>query len=201
MSIEPSRDSFIILKGVFSFRAKPAGGKEITDSYELEFTVPSAFPRAIPIVKEIGRKIPRDGKYHVNSDNTLCLGSPLRLMQKISAKPSLVGFSEKCLVPFLYAVSNKLQNNGRFVFSELAHGKPGIIFDYLELFRLKKREQVINALRLLGVKRRIANKKPCPCECGWRLGKCLFHRKLNIYRNMAPRSWFRVHASNIGGGM
>ena len=201
MSIEPSRDSFIILKGVFSFRAKPAGGKEITDSYELEFTVPSVFPRAIPIVKEIGLRIPRDGKHHVNQDDTLCLGSPLRLMQKISEKPSLVGFSEKCLVPYLYAVSNKLQNGVGFAFSELAHGEPGIIVDYLDLLGLKKREQVINALKLLGVKRRIANKKPCPCECGQRLGRCSFHRKLNSYRNITPRSWFRTHATNIGAGM
>lgn len=201
MSLGPSRDSSIVLKGVFSFSAKFNGGTEITDSYQLEIAIPAVFPRAIPIVKEIGRRIPRDGKHHVNRDNTLCLGSPLRLMQKISEKPSLVGFSEKCLVPYLYAVSNKLQNGGGFAFSELAHGESGIIVDYLDLLGLKKREQVINALKLLGVKRRIANKKPCPCECGRRLGRCSFHRKLNSYRNITPRSWFRAHASNIGAGM
>ena len=198
MSIGPSRDSTTLLRGVFSFSAKPNGGNEITDSYQLELAIPDRYPRAIPKVTETGRKIPRDGKYHVNHDNTLCLGAPLRLLQKIAATPTVVGFAENCLVPYLYAVSNKLQKGGEFVFNELPHGERGVIVDYLELFGLKKPEQVINVLKLLGMKRRIANKKPCPCECGWRLGKCTFHLKLNPFRNLAPRSWFSAHSRNLG---
>ena len=72
-------------------------------------------------------------------------------------------------MPYLYAVSKKLQYGGDFAFNELAHGELGIIADYCDLFGLKKREQVINVLELLGMKPRIANKKPCPCECGRRL--------------------------------
>jgi hypothetical protein len=201
MSIVPSRDSSIILRGLFSFSANHNGGVEITASYQLEIEVPEKFPRILPKVVETGNKIPRDGKHHVNYDNTICLGSPLRLLLKLSEKPNLVGFSEKCLVPYLYAVSKKFQYGGDFVFHELAHGEPGIIADYCDLFGLKRREQVINVLKLLGFKRRIANKKPCPCECGWRLGKCTLHRKLNAYRNIVPRSWFRRHALNIDAGM
>lgn len=197
MSRGPSRGSETVLKGVFSFSAKPREGKEITDSYELEIVIPSLFPRAIPKVTEKRRKIPRDGKHHVNPDGTLCLGSPLRLLRKIAEKPTLVGFSEKCLVPYLYAISNKLQNGGEFAFSELAHGNQGIIDDYLDMFKLKTRAQVIQTLKLLGMKRRIANKAPCPCGCGLRLGKCPLHLKLKQYRNMAPRSWFREHVAKL----
>lgn len=193
MSIGPSRDSILIVKGVFSFSAKPREGREIIDSYQIEILMPAAFPAAIPKVFEKGVKIPRDGKHHVNPDGTLCLGSPLRLLKKISEKPNLVGFSEKCLVPYLYAVSNKLQNGGEFAFSELPHGDQGIIDDYLDMFKLKTRAQVIQTLKLLGMKRRLANKAPCPCNCGQRLGKCPFHLRLKQYRNIAPRSWFRAH--------
>jgi hypothetical protein len=154
----------------------------------------------LPGVVETANKIPRDCKYHVNRDSTLCLGSPLRLLLKLSQTPSLVGFSEKCLVPYLYAVSKKLQFGGEFAFHELAHGEPGIIADYCDLLGLKNRVQVINVVRLLGMKRRIANKKPCPCECGRRLGRCPLHKKLSSFRKMASRSWFSTHAMNLGGG-
>lgn len=197
MSIAPSREPVKILKGLFSFSAQPTDGVEINDSYHLEIAVPRAFPQDIPIVTELERKIPRDGMHHINPDNTLCLGSPIRLLQKISEQANLVGFAESCLVPYLYAVSHKLRFGGDFAFSELAHGEQGIIDDYLNLFGLKKREQVTQTLALLGMKRRIANKAPCPCGCGLRLGKCRFHHKLNKYRNMASRSWFRNHVIGI----
>lgn len=201
MSIAPSRSSDLVFKGCFSFTVKRNGGTQIVDNYQIEVSVPAVFPKAIPNVFETGNKIPRDRDYHVNDDNTLCLGSPLRLMQKISQKPTLVGFSESCLVPYLYAVSFKLQNGGDFIFSELAHGRNGIIADYLDLFSLKTPSQVMQTLNLLGMKQRIANKKPCPCGCGNRLAKCSFHGKLNSYRKIAPRNWFRNHFAKIGAGM
>ncbi len=201
MSIGPSRDSSTVLRGLFSFLAKPIGEIEIADSYQLEIVIYEKFPWVLPRVVETGNKIPRDGKHHVNDDSTLCLGSPLRLLWKLSEKPNIVGFSEKCLVPYLYAASKKLQYGGDFVFDELAHGEPGIIADYCDLFGLKKREQVVNMLKLLGMKRRIANKKPCPCECGRRLGRCPLHMKLSSFRKIAPRSCFSAYGSNLGGGM
>lgn len=201
MAIRPSRDEGLILKGTFKFCATPPNRAEICDSYELEIFVPTSFPRAIPKVKELNRKIPRDGKHHVNADDTLCLGSPLRLLKKIAEHPNLQGFAEKCLVPFLYAVSNKLQNGGEFVFRELAHGEAGIVDDYMELLGLRKKVEVFQALSLLGMKRRIANKLPCPCSCGRRLGLCPFHNNLNQLRNSAPRSWFKSHHRNLGVGV
>jgi hypothetical protein len=195
MSLAPARGSKIVLWGTFSFSAKPKGGKEISDAYELEITINSDSPTVIPSVKETSNRIPKDVEHHVYSDDTLCLGSPLRLLEIISKKPNLVGFSENCLVPYLYAVSKKLQNGGDFVFSELDHGVSGIFDDYMDLFGLKKRSQVIQALRILGIKQRIANKKLCPCGCGLRLGKCSFNKRINKYRRLAPLSWFRAQAS------
>jgi hypothetical protein len=201
MSFGPSRGSDLILKGRFKFRATVKNGPEIEDSYNLDISISNNFPHALPKVKEIGNKIPKDLKHHINPDDTLCLGSPLRLLMKIYKKPSINGFAEECLVPYLYAVSYKIQNGGDFIFGELAHGEEGIIDDYTELWGLKNREQVVNALNLLGMKKGLANKKPCPCGCGKRLGTCSFHDKLNNFRKMAPQSFFRSHSKNVGGGM
>lgn len=196
MSTAPCSDAGVCLRGKFRFKASVSGSDEIDDSYKLVIVVPEKFPQAIPKVKETGGKIPRDGNFHVNPDGTLCLGSPLRLLRKVHNAPNLTGFADKCLVPYLYAVSYKLMHGGDFVFGELAHGDQGIVEDYSVMLGLKKRHQVTQAIQLLGIKKRIANKKPCPCGCGKRLGACQFHHKLNEFRKMAPLSWFKTHALN-----
>ncbi len=198
MVTKPCRDNRILLRGTFAFCATPVAGNEICGAYDLEIEVPTSFPRAVPKVKELGRKIPRDGNHHINPDDTLCLGSPLRLLKVIGECPTLPGFANKCLVPFLYAITKKLQGGGEFAFSELAHGEKGVVDDYMELFSLRSAEEVRRVLELAGMKRRIANKRPCPCQCGRRLGCCNLHNKINQFRGLAPRSWFRIHRRNLG---
>ncbi len=120
--------------------------------------MPAAFPRDLPRVTETGRRIPREGEHHVNpTDDTLCLGSPLSLLLKLSTDPTLNGFAETCLVPYLHAVSYKLRHGGPFPFGELAHGTPGVLTDYRSLLCLKDDEQAREAVRLLGMKKRRAN--------------------------------------------
>ena len=169
------------------------------DSYQLQIEVPKQFPRDLPRVTETADRIPRDPSYHVFPDGGLCLGSPLRLLQIVRRRPSLAGWAENCLVPHLYAVSHKLEHGGNFLFGELAHGKEGILSDYMKLLGLREPAQVIRALELLGMKRRIANKAPCPCGCGRRLGRCSFNASLGKLRDIASRHWFRTHAAKLRG--
>jgi hypothetical protein len=192
MSLRPSRASDIVLSGIFTFSAKPEDGEKIEDSYQIEIVIPAAFPRANPRVTELGKRIPRNADYHVYRNNTLCMGSPIHLLMKIYKEPTLSGFSKTCLIPYLYAMSYKLKNGGSFIFGELAHEKKGLIDDYMSLFGLNTKEQVIQAQNLLGMKKRIANKKDCPCGCGKLLGKCRFNFRISYYRRMAPRSWFKA---------
>jgi hypothetical protein len=199
MRIAPLKNSSFMLSGEFEFSVPRTNLPHVADSYALKIEVPNSFPQVAPLVTETGNKIPRDDKHHVNSDHTLCLGSPLRLLWKSKRAPTLVGFAEECLVPYLYSISHKLQY-GTFPFGELEHGKPGVISDYMDLFGLKSREQVLRALELLGMKKRLANKKPCPCGCGRRLGACKYHAKMVELRKLASSSWFRQHLATLGSG-
>lgn len=179
------------LAGTFRFRAVFAGTAEITDEYELRVVVPAAFPRDVPTVYEPGRKIPALVEYHVNNDGSLCLGSPLRLLGKIAANPTLVGFAENCLVPHLYAMSHKRIFGGPFVFGELKHYSPGAFEDYQELFGVATAAQAEAAWRLLQMKEREAKDLPCPCGCGLKVGLCGFRRKLREFRTLADIGWFK----------
>jgi hypothetical protein len=184
-----------LLEGEFQFFATAANHPEISDAYRLRIAVPEDFPSALPVVVELDHKIPRNGDFHVNPDGSLCLGSPLRLLLKLSKEPSLPGYASHCLVPYLYAISHKLRFGGKLPFHELAHGRPGEIQDYVELLGLQRPEQAERAIKLLGLKKRIANKAHCPCGCGRRVGKCAFNKKLGKMRRLASRSWFRAQSS------
>jgi len=196
MAVRPSAGDGCLLKGRFAFTARSKEKGEITDTFALRIDVPSQFPRCLPRVTETARRIPRDGAFHVNQhDESLCLGSPLRLMFKLSQRPTLTGFAEECLIPYLFAISHKLRFGGPLPFDELQHGTPGILADYADLFGLKTANQARYALALLGMKKRRANKQPCPCACGKRLGRCKLNERLRQFRQIAGRSWFRTSAS------
>lgn len=191
MALRPEPGTRAVLKGSFDFSAEYREMVKIQDSYDLLIRVPAEFPRDLPSVMETSRRIPRDGKHHVNQDGTLCLGGRPRLILLLSKTPTLIGYAENCLVPYLYNMSHKLKYGGSFPFDDLAHGFPGELEDCADLFNLKSSDQAKYALELLGIKKRHANKYPCPCGCRLRLGRCRFNSRLREFRQIASRSWFR----------
>lgn len=197
MSLVPSKDDCTVFKGDFEFRAQYKDQVEIDDSYHLKIEFPENFPKQIPKVWELSSKVPTDGNFHVNPNGTLCLGSPLHLLMKIYESPTYIAFAEECIVPFLYAVSLKKKVGGDFVMGELAHGAPGIIDDYKLLLGLENPKDMAYALALTSLRKRVANKKICPCRCGRKLGQCQYHYTLNYFRKLAPRSWFKKHLSSL----
>lgn len=198
MTLRPTGNGGTRLSGLFRFSAScPGEATTIADQFRIAIEVPRGFPRDIPIVFETGGRIPRSPEFHVNADGSLCLGSPVRLLTIAAAHPTLLGFVDQVLVPFLFAVSKSLSTGCRFPFGELSHGTPGALADYQALFGLKTAQQVKLAIRALSVRKRIANKHPCPCGCGVRLGRCALRFKLNPLRMAASRAWFRRELGRV----
>lgn len=196
MIIAPNKSSDLILRGRFEFTAQYLDHPQISDAYELEICIPKSFPSDVPTVKELGNKIPRDGNHHVNSnDDTLCLGSPLRLKIIVQDEKNLLSFVHQCLIPYLYWISS---NN--FSVGELAHGSDGLLTDYADIFNLGSIEMVVPFLKGLSVRKRVANKEPCPCGCLKRIGKCpqKLNLSLNKFRKVATRTWYKQHLAKFG---
>lgn len=190
LSVAPSINDSIFIRGVIDFSRTSKGTNPIVDSYQLLIEVPSDFPKSLPIVKEIGNKIPKKSDFHINSDGTLCLGSPLKLLLHIFNNPNLIRFVEDLLIPFLYQVSNKLKG-GEFILGELEHGVVGEISDYEDIFGVNGALAIKNTLLALSCKKRTSNKMACPCGCGARLGCCKFHYKLNSLRKALNRKVYK----------
>lgn len=192
MNAVPIYDGSMCLEGIIDFSADSEECGLISDSFRLRMVVPETFPNDLPIVYELGGRIPRDRSYHINQyNNSLCLGSRLRLLLTISKRPTLMGFTQNCLIPYLYAVSRKLSLGGCFAFGELPHGTKGEVEDYRLLFCLQTTDQVWKTIDCLSMKKRRANKHPCPCGCGRTLGRCRFNRRIRKFRSLAGRTWLQ----------
>lgn len=191
MRVSPSTSRELQLEGEFAFEAEYEDGPLIEDVYELTITISERYPDVLPSIEETGGRIPRDTDHHVYPDGTLCLGSPLQLHEIAVDTPDLKAYVEKALVPFLYAVSYEGETGEQFVLGELEHGAEGILNDYARILGLRDHAAVVEALRLLGMKRRKANKADCPCGCGGRLGICRFNETVRELRDRHGRSVFR----------
>ncbi|HIG73787.1 MAG TPA: hypothetical protein EYQ24_04175 [Bacteroidetes bacterium] len=191
MRVCPSPAGVIRLEGDFGFRADHENGPVIEDSYRLQIEVPHRFPDELLTTFELGSRIPRDPDHHVLSDGSLCLGSPFRLLLIAREARTLTAFARQGIVPYLYAASYRERTGGPYPFGELAHGAEGLLDDYAQLFGLTTHRQALAALALLATKRRLANKKPCPCGCAQRLGVCRFNETIRSLRGEFGRTRFK----------
>ena len=162
-------------------------GQEIVDKYSVEIQIPMSYPNELPLVKEVGGRIPKE--FHTSYDGMLCLGTPLALKMRFYQDQSLIGFVENCLVEYLYGYSHKLKF-GRLPFGEFSHGVPGIIQHYQELFAVKNIRFLLRLLDVL-VKENYRGHNRCPCGSGEKLRKCHGNILLGIMKYQNPREFKR----------
>lgn len=187
MRSRPSAKGTVRLVGRLEFSAVTEGAPLVEDEYRIQMDISSPLDRALPQVFEVGGRIPREGRYHVNPDGTLCLGSMLRQRLILGAQPSLVDFVDKCVVPFLYGHSLRESGAAELPFGELEHGAIGLVDDYRLIFGIADRDGLQGLMRLLAMKRRRANKLRCYCGCGRRFAACSQHRRAHALRRTLTR--------------
>ena len=127
-------DCGLTLIGEFSFSAKLEGCQEISDSYSIRCSIPARFPEKLPYVYEIGGRISND--FHTFKGGSLCLGAPIRLKLILAEDPTLSGVFKNLILPYLYNHSYK-EKFGELPVGDLAHGAPGLVYDYEKLFNAK----------------------------------------------------------------
>jgi hypothetical protein len=185
----------LVLAGSLVINAQMPGKSLVRDLYQVAIQVPWNFPKRIPSVFETGGRIPQS--YHHLTNGSLCLGSETQLRLLLAEGISLVGFVERCVVPYLYRFSY-LKKYDEAPFEDLAHGPDGIKEDLRLLFEIERDSAVVPFVRLASMKRRIANKAACPCGSGRRLGRC-HNRVVNRLRERLGRYWFRVLERQLKG--
>lgn len=169
LTLAPSVSSEVLIEG--QLRCHRVGPNEVVVDahYALKIEVPREFPRVLPRVFETQGRVPQT--FHHNPDGSLCLGSPIAIRFEIEEEPTVGGFIDRVIVPYLYSHAYYVRFD-RMPFGELAHGATGLEDDVRHLFRLPRGTNAEEFLRLASLKRRHANKRRCPCRSGLRLGRC-----------------------------
>lgn len=194
----PVREPGLVsVQGILAFELEPQGLPRIDDAYQVRIDVRVDRDDEVPLVFELDGRIPKDVDEHVNPDGDFCLGSPLAVRLKLGRLPSLSHFVDQCVVPFLYAASWRRKGGVGWPFNELPHYSPGLLEDYQRLLHVSTPVSTKLALAALCVRPRVANKLPCPCNCGLRLGKCSYRQHLASLRTFATRPYFRRIAEDF----
>jgi len=194
---KPDGSRTLRLEGVLSRALQVEGFPTIESSYRLRIVVVDAFPGVAPAAFELGGKIPQN--YHHLKSGALCLGAPIRMVLALRRDPTMLGFARTLLIPYLYGYSH-FGEFGKEPWPGLGHDLIHVVGDYRRLLGVDTDRLGLDLLRMLGVKKRVANRRPCPCESGLRLGRC-HHRRLNSLRTLRPRSWYRAHHQELEKAM
>jgi len=176
-----------LYEGDFHFHAGAVGRVDVEGHFELLILIPEG-RHSLPAVWEIAERIERIPDNHVSSDGSLCLGTELSLRIVLGPNPTLMKFIERCLIPYLAGTRWREDGDGSYINGELPHYEEGLITDYQEILGVNGHEAIRQSLKLASLRRRVANKKTCPCHCGRRLGRCNLRFRLNKLRNSVPRS-------------
>jgi hypothetical protein len=186
LRIIPSTDDSLRIAGSLQFIACGPTGDAIEDAYSIELQIPVLFPQSLPSVFETGGRIPET--YHTSFDGTLCLGAPTALRLKLGRTPTISSLIRELVIPFLYGHSYWAKH-GVAIFGELEHGPAGLRQHFASMFEVTDRQAARELARFASLKKRMANKEPCPCGSGRRLGRC-HHRRVNEVRAELGRKWF-----------
>ena len=162
-------DVHTVLSGALRFEASADGLETISESFEIELRVPHAFPDRFPQASEIGGRIGADYD-HLNPDGTLCLAVPIEQRRLFLEQPTLLGFVNLLLVPYLYGYSF-WRKHGHHPFGESPHGAEGILGHYVDTLGLRDPVAALAVISFL-FEHRYRGHHDCPCGSGRRVRVC-----------------------------
>lgn len=160
------------IRGELQFQAQFSNEDLINEIFSIELVVSDDYPTFPPVARELGGRIPHS--FHTFTDGTLCLGAPVAVKRTFSKNPTLLGFVNTLIIPYLYSFSYKA-NNDTLPFGELEHGTRGILNYYKDFFQVKSDGIVLELLYILAFNK-FRGHLVCPCKSGENLRKC--HGKL-----------------------
>ena len=159
----------VALKGTLLFVAKPKRFASITISFEVSMCITGKYPDDLPRITETGGKIDNDYE-HVFTNGTLCLGVPVEMRMIFSQEPTLLGFVNRLVVPYLYGYCY-WKKYSVHPFGELKPGGEGIVQYYKEKLSLVDESTALACIQFLaehGYRRH----ERCPCGSGRKVLKC-----------------------------
>lgn len=181
-----SEENTYFVRGEIHFRAQYSTHETIEDVFLIEIEIPEFYPSVPPIVRDLGERIPPS--FHSFEDRSFCLGAPLAVKRTFANNPTLLGFVNSLLIPYLYSYSFQATHQGTMPYGELSHGGSGLMNYYMGLFETRQPVAALNFLVILAF-RRYRGHAPCPCRSSNKLRNCHGPSLLELQKYQTPEEF------------
>lgn len=172
------------------------------DRYIIELEIPRNFPERIPIVREIGGRIPRILDRHFQADGAACLFVEAERWKVWPRGASLVDFLNGPVKNFFLGESVH-ELTGEWPFGARSHRAAGIYETFSELLETTDRGVIrayIDVLR----KKQLKGHWDCPCGSRRRLRDChavlVASLREKIPADVAKRTWEAIQKQSVPQG-
>jgi len=167
---ETNRTDFgITLSGDLAFEVSASGCPTLSDKFEIAIFIPKEYPEKLPLVWSDGCRIRKDFE-HINSDGSFCLAVPIEERSTFDRSPTLLGFIDNLVVPFLYGYAY-WEKFGAMPFDERSHGAAGLLEYYLDIYSTSNKVTVLKGVYGL-VRFGYKPHEKCPCGSGKKVLRC-----------------------------
>jgi hypothetical protein len=158
----------LVLKGDIEIKV----GADVLDIYKIEIIFPKSYPRDIPILIEVGERIPRIADRHVNDKTGICcIGPRFEQRHKWLKDPRIHTYITDFVIPFL-ANQSYYERMGVWKNGQYDHGAKGILTYYSEAFGISERKLLEILLQSLSENQRHGRNDSCLCGSGKKAKKC-----------------------------
>ena len=152
-------DGLVEIAGVFIVRG--TSGEEL-DRYDVSIVLPLGFPNDLPVVREVGGRIPWHEDRHVEFDGKTCVMLPDDRWRCFPEGSSIIDFIDVPVANYFLSQSY-FEEHGEWPLGEWGHGMVGVIEFYKWLIGT---ESDITMYRFLYVLSKQSLKRHLDCPCG-----------------------------------
>jgi len=152
------------------------------DRFVIRIEIPLNYPRSIPRVWEIGGRIPRILKRHINvRDGSACLFLEFERWQYFPPGSTLIDFLDGPIRSFLL-MQCCFEKGISWSHGERSHGRTGIIEYFQELTGVEQSDIIVKLIEYVSKtgKKGVRGHLFCPCGSGKIIRKCHFNELIKI---------------------
>lgn len=157
----------------------------ILDRFEIKVILPPGGPRAgIPVVREIGGRLPHGPDRHIEQNGDACLFVKDEFWYRNPDGMDLIDFLHGPVYAFFVGQS-LVELGHEWPYDERSHGANGIVEFYAEIIDTNDTARIRKFVEAIAAKK-MRNHSKCPCGSGRRIRDC--HRTLlEKLRDRIPR--------------
>jgi hypothetical protein len=169
------------IRGAFPVKVE---GQTI-DHYLIEIWLPPDYPKSVPLLKELGKRIPLDPDNHVYPNGFLCVFLPDERWKYWPVGADIIAFLEGPVNDYFLSHTYHSKHN-TWPFGERSHGKKGVVEYYAEELGTNNEVIIKRCLECLALKDPPKGHWRCFCGSGAKLRHCHMIKMIELRHKISP---------------